>query len=43
MDVICYSSFESLKNNKTMLIEAIDSIELIESYPVDKYFPSYLV
>jgi len=29
--------------NRDMVVNAVDSFELIESYPEDKYLPSYLV
>jgi hypothetical protein len=29
--------------NATMLLNAVDSFEIVESYPHDKYLPSYLV
>jgi len=29
--------------SRNMVLESVDSFELIESYPEDKYLPSYLI
>ena len=43
MDVPCEHATGRTLHSRDELFEAIESYEIIESYPDDKYLPSYLV